>query len=296
MLWAPSVTLAQFVGVQYGPRAFAAAPIGTQAIDIKADYMDMAIDLDGRLLSGLDNTSKAVYISYTRYFALFGKTASVLAALPFVDIDTQLQTPFGPVDGLSASGLTDPFLQFNIALIGQKPMDLKEFFTSEQGFAMTLHTGVRIPVGDYDSNSLLNTGANRFEYRFGFPMSYTWGTPTQQTALEFSPIFYFFEDNDDPFGADIIAQESAFQMEVHLVHDFSPAFWGSLNALRVQGAKTRTDGLLADNALDYTSVGFSVGGRLSRAVSYNFSYGERFNSKDGNDDGNLYRGGITFTF
>jgi hypothetical protein len=292
----PRESSAQFVGVQYGPRAFSNAPKGTNALDLKVDFMDMGIDLDGRLLQGLDNSSKALYLSYTRYFGLFGKTASVLFALPFVEIETELETPRGTFPGLSASGLTDPFLQFNIGLVGNESMDPQEFFTTEPGFGMTLHTGMRVPIGEYDADLPLNPGANRFEFRFGFPMTYTWGTPTQQTSLELSPIFYFFEDNDSPFGAARVSQNEALQIEAHVVHDFLPAFWGALNALRVWGGETETDGVRGDNALKYTSIGASLGGRLSRKLSYSFHYGFRFDSKDEADDGSLIRGGLTFTF
>jgi hypothetical protein len=292
-----STLLAQFLGVQYGPRAFANAPIGTQALDMKADYMDVSIDVGGRFLSSIDNTSKAVYLSYTRYFELFGKTASVLGAIPLVDIESTIQTTCcGDFDGLSTSGLTDPFIQFNVGLVGQKAMELKEFYSTEPGFAMSLHTGMRLPLGKYDSDSPLNVGANRFEYRVGLPMSYTWGTPTRQTAFEISPIVYFFQANSDPFGAFRLTQEPALQIEAHIVHDFLPALWGSLNALRVWGGETKTDGVKGNNSLDYTSVGFSIGGRLSRHLGYSMSYGERFNSKNDQDNGGLMRAGLTYTF
>ncbi|TNF77520.1 MAG: transporter [Acidobacteria bacterium] len=292
----PGESAAQFVGVQYGPRAFSNAPKGTNALDLKVDLMDMGIDLDGRLLQGLDNSSKALYLSYTNYFGLFGKTASVLFALPLVEIETELETSQGTFPGLSASGLTDPFLQFNIGLVGNESMGLEEFFATEPGFGMTLHTGVRLPFGEYDADSPLNPGANRFEFRFGFPMSYTWGTPTQQTSLELSPILYFFEDNDRPFGAARVSQNEALQIEAHLVHDFVPAFWGALNAMRVWGGATETDGIKGDNALRYASIGASLGGRLFKKLSYSFHYGFRFDSKDEADDGSLIRVGLTYTF
>jgi hypothetical protein len=299
LLAMPTTLLAQFLGVQYGPRAFAHAPVGTRAIDMKVDYMEVNIniDIDGSVLSGIDNTSKAVYVSYVQYFEFFGKTASVLGAIPLVDIKSTIATNCcGSFPGLSVRGLTDPFVQFNIGLIGQQAMDAKEFFTTEPGFAMTLHTGVRLPFGKYDSNSPLNPGSNRFEYRMGLPMSYTWGTPTKQTSIELSPVFYFFDANSKPFGASRLSQDPALQIEAHIVHDFSPAFWASFNALRVRGGKTTKDGVKSDNPLDYAGVGFSFGGRLSRNWGYSFSYGQRYNSKNEEDDGGLIRAGMTFTF
>ena len=215
----PAPSVAQFVGVQYGPRAFSSAPVGTQALDIKYDRMSIGIGVDGTLLTGIKNESNAAYLSYTRFFSLWGKSASFLVALPYVDIASSVTTTCcGTFPGLSTSGFSDPFLQFNVPLVGGEALTPREFFTTEPGLNVTLHAGMRPPIGDYDSSSPLNTGANRFEFRIGLPISRTWGTPTKQTSLEFVPAAYFFEDNDDPFGARNLRQDPAFQMEFHATH------------------------------------------------------------------------------
>jgi hypothetical protein len=297
VLTVPSPASAQFVGVQYGPRAFASAPPGTQALDLKYDRMSIGIGVDGTLLTGIKNESNALYLSYTRYFRLWGKSASFLIALPYVDVASSVSTTCcGTFPGLSTSGLSDPFLQFNMPLVGGEALSLEEFFTTEPGLNVTLHTGLRPPTGKYDASSPLNAGANRFEFRIGLPVSYTWRTPTKQTSLEVVPNLYFFEDNDDPFGAGTIAQDPAFQMEFHVTRDFSKAVWGAINLIYVTGGATESDGVPGMNSLNYTGTGVSLGMRLSRSLSGSVSYGIPLETKHASRDGNQVRAGFTYTF
>jgi hypothetical protein len=160
---------------------------------------------------------------------------------------------------------------------------------------MSLHTGVRIPVGEYNPESPLNVGGNRFEYRVGLPFSHTWGVPTKQTSIEIDPIFYFFLDNDDPYGGGTVSQDPVLQIEGHVVHDLMPALWGAVNALYVVGGETTADGVPADNALDYASIGASVGGRLSKSLGYKLTYATRFYSQNTANSGGLWRFGLTYT-
>lgn len=296
LMWALPAS-AQFLGVQYGPRAFSAAPEGTQALTLTFDKMDIGIGVNGSVLSSINNTANTTTLSYSRYFDLFGKTASLTAAVPFVNIRSELVTTCcGVIPGISESGVSDPYVQFNLPLIGGEIMSPKEFFTTEPGFSLTLHSGLRVPLGDYDPASPINSGANRYEFRVGLPMNYTWGTPTKQTTLEFVPVAYFYSDNDQAFGGGTMSQDTAYQFELHITHDFSPAFWGAINMMHLAGGETTTNGVADNNALNYTSSGVSVGGRLSKSLSYTISYGHRLSSKNASDDGNLAHIALSYIF
>lgn len=296
MVGSTSTAMAQWTGVQYGPRAFSDAPVGTQAFAFTYDRTDIGIGINPDTRSSVDTVSDAVYFSYTRYFDLGGKSASVLVSIPFVSIESTVNIGNESYPGLSEKGMTDPFLQFNYPLIGGDTKTLQEFFQTEPGFAMSLHTGVRVPLGKYDSSTPLNVGANRFEFRLGLPMSYTRGTPTKQTSFEFIPVVYFFEDNDDPFGATNISQDSAYQLEFHLTHDFSPAVWGAVNAIHVWGGETTTDGEAGNNDFDYWGASATVGMRLSQSLSASATYGGPLKTKNANQDGNQFKIGLTYTF
>jgi hypothetical protein len=293
----PLSASAQFSGVQYGARGFSEAPPGTQAFALTYDRVSIGIGVNPDTRSSIDTTTESLYMSYTRFFNLGGKTASILVSIPYVSIESSLVTECcGTFPGLPADGITDPYMQFNYMLIGGEAKSPQEFFKSEPRFQMSIHTGVRVPLGKYDSSSPLNVGANRFELRLGLPMSYTWGTPTEQTSVELVPVVYFFEDNDDPFGAGKVAQDEAFQLEFHLTRDFSPAIWGAINVIHVWGAETTTDGVLGNNDLEYTGGSFTLGTRLSRSSSISATFGKPLKLKSGNNDGNQFKLGYTYAF
>ncbi len=288
---------AQFVGVQYGPKAFSWAPAGTNVLAFGMDKMDMTIGLNGAILSAINIKSTSYTLTYGRYFALGGKSAQFSVSVPFVDIGTGVVTTCcGTCPALSANGITDPYLQFSVALIGGESLSPREFVQKEPGFVLSFMAGARVPLGKYNSASPINVASNRFEYRFGLPMSYTWGTPGQQTAVEFTPVVYFFQENDDPFGARLLELDPVIQLEAHVSKDFGKGFWGALNAVHVRGGATSTDGLHANNDLAYSSVGFSLGGRLSRQIGFSVTASRRLSSKSDLDDGNFFRLGLNYTF
>ena len=293
----PLSASAQFTGVQYGARGFSQAPPGIQALALTYDRTSIGIGINPDTRTSIDTISESVFLSYTRYFELGGNTASILISIPHVSLESSISTECcGTFPGLSADGITDPFIMFNYMLIGGEAKELQEFFQSEPGFQMSLHTGIRVPLGEYDSSSPLNVGANRFEFRLGLPMSYTWGTPTKQTSVEFAPVLYAFGDNDDPFGGGEVSQDEAFQLEFHLTRDFSQAIWGSLNLIHVWGAETITNGVPGNNDLEYTGAGITFGMRFSASSSISATYGAPLDVKLGNADGSQFKLGYTFTF
>lgn len=297
MVGSMSTAFAQWTGVQYGPRAFSDAPVGTQAVALTYDRTSIGLGLSPDLPLSVDTVSNSLYLSYTRYFDLGGKSASILISVPYVSIESTINTGCcGSFPGLSTDGITDPYIAFNYPLIGGNTKSPQEFFLTEPGFAMSLHTAMRIPLGKYDSSSPINVGTNRFEFRLGLPMSNTWGTPTKQTSIELIPVVYLFEDNDDPFGASNISQDPAYQLEFHLTHDFSPAFWGSLNALHVWGGETTTDGVAAGNDFDYWGASVTLGARFSRSLSATVTYGGPISTDLPDADGNQFKIGLTYTF
>jgi hypothetical protein len=80
------------------------------------------------------------------------------------------------------------------------------------------------------------------------------------------------------------------------VHDFSPAFFGSLNVAQVWGGGTTTDGVTNFNGVNYSSIGFTLGGRLSRQIGYGAFIARRLSSKSDLDSGYVIRLSLNYSF
>jgi hypothetical protein len=81
----------------------------------------------------------------------------------------------------------------------------------------------------------------------------------KRTALEMSNNLYFFTKNDDVRGADYRQQDPLYVLENHLTHNFSPKFWGSLDARYQYGGAVATDGVSDHSWTNALGGGFSLG-------------------------------------
>ena len=59
-----------------------------------------------------------------------------------------------------------------------------------------------IPIGEYDSDKVVNMGLNRWYGRFALPIKYHFGvfSPGYMSSLELIPSVWLFAENDDFVG------------------------------------------------------------------------------------------------
>lgn len=293
---APHAAFGQSFGIHYGPRSFTPAPLGTNAIDVKYEHLDTSIGNSGYVFQGFNIKTDTALISYTHYFNFFGKTAAVVASLPYVMLEGDLELSSGTIDVFDEGGITDPYFQFYTPLVGADGLELESFVRKEPGFIAGIFGAARPPIGEYDSSKPANPGSNRWELRVGMPIQYIIGLPTQQTTFEFVPVLYFFEDNGDTMGGDTVGQDPLLHLEAHITRDFNRMFWGSLNTLYAVGGKTTLNGAEQDDKLEYLGGGCTIGARLTRSIGANVSVGTDIWTKSDAAEGNWIRASITTTF
>jgi hypothetical protein len=296
----PSTLRAQ----QYGIRSFAIAPEGLNVVSLMWEHQDVSLDATGSILfKDADVKINALSLTYSRYFALFGKTAQVNIALPYVFIDAATGTTFTrpPLQGqrleADPEGLADPYAHFAVALIGGQSVSAEEFAGHEPGFALHGLVAVRPPLGKYSADLAMNAGQNRWEFRVGLPMTQQWGKPGYQTSLEFIPVVAFYTDNDDPFGSDRMEQDSLVHLEAHAIRDIIPGLLAvGLDANYVFGGKTSIDGVASDNKQNYWTMGVGASGRLSRAIGWTAIYSRAVSATDALDNSNWFRVILNYSF
>jgi hypothetical protein len=150
------------------------------------------------------------------------------------------------------------------------------------------------PVGEYDDKKLVNLGQNRWFGRFALPLKYHWGafTPGYRRSFEITPSVWLFDKNDDFLGQKL-ENDPMWQLEAHLTRDFTPNFYGSLDALYRNGFQSEFDGVKVGDKLDVGSVGFT----LNYQVNDNFAIRTGYSSNvfgDSDLDTSMFR--IQFVF
>ena len=209
-------------------------------------------------------------VGYSRSFSLFGRTAVGSILVPVGAID-------GGAGGFlfsledSARGFGDPVLQLDLNLIGAPAMPkMPDLLRFEPDFTLDLVFTLGIPVGEYDEDSPVNIGQNRWYGRVGMPLMFSlddW-VPGRRTTLEFTPAVWLFGDNDDFFGPSLFSNNTTlendflFQLDAHLTRDFTDDFWGSLDAVWYHGGES-TIGNLSGGKLNDLGVGFTFGYQIN---------------------------------
>jgi hypothetical protein len=220
----------------------------------------------------LDFEAEVVIVGYARIFSLFDRSAmlAVLQPMGRVAVDTTLA---GLGMSQRATGFGDPMLEFTLNVVGPPPIkDIPALLRYEPGFSLDLLVDVAFPVGEYDEDSTVNLGQNRWFGRLGAPIVWQLGpwVPGQRTTLELLPSLWLYGDNDDLAGS-TLETDPKFQIEGHLTRDLTETFWGSLDTTWVTGGKSTVDGHAGDS-LDNLGLGFTLGYQLSESNQLTVGY------------------------
>ncbi len=149
-------------------------------------------------------------VGYSRSFSLFGRTAVGSILAPVGTVEGGVGGFLFSQDG-SARGFGDPLLQLDVNLIGAPAMEkMPDLLRYEPDFTLDLVFTLGIPIGEYDADSPVNIGQNRWYGRVGVPMMISLGdwVPGRRTTLEFNPSVWLFGDNDDFYSQDLFSNNS----------------------------------------------------------------------------------------
>ena len=290
-----------------GARAYWKGRQGTQGVSIQ--YLDLDLQAsDSRQFApgqyvypGADVEATLFIASYARHLVLFDRQSALLFGVAggSVDVAGSANSSISPTPGVayseSASGYADPFIQLDVNLFGTPPLkrnfDLLDY---EPTWTIDVATMLALPIGEYDSDKLVNLGQNRWFGRVALPVKYHFGvfSPGYMKSFEVIPSVWLFDENDD-FMGETLENEPLWQVEAHLTSDFTPSFWGSLDLLYRGGFQSEINGVEAGEELDIGDLGFT----LNFQVNDNLGIRTSFSSNvfgDSNLDTSMVRLGLVY--
>lgn len=224
------------------PRAYSVSPVGVNFLvaGIARSSGDLSFDPTVPI-EDANATLKAAVLGYARSLDVFGRSASVAVAVPYI---------WGPLEGrvlgefqsIRRSGLGDPTVRFAINLWGAPALRTPEFVKYRQKTAIWASIVLLAPLGQYDSNKLINIGSNRWAAKPELGISRRVGR------------WYF----DIYSGVWIIGTNSNYQGRVrtqdpigsgqfHLSYNLKPRMWAAFDANFYFGGRTYVDGLANAN-------------------------------------------------
>ena len=268
----------QIVSAQdLSPRAYVITPLHSNAITLTWSFYDGSINYNGALpVSGATGTYSVPIFSYYHAFSFFGRSANVVAALPYAAGNFQ-GTVMGAGTHLNRSGLLDSVYRFSVNLKGGPAMPVEKYVKWKQKVLLGVSLKVVAPTGQYDPTKLINWGTNRWSFKPEFGYSQRWGG---KWVLDGYFGVWFFTTNSDFWSRNIYFEGTRSQsqspigaLEGHLSYDFKPRLWASLDGNFWFGGKTTVNGVQDPLSEEKNSrIGGTVAIPITRHQSLKFSY------------------------
>jgi hypothetical protein len=192
-----------------------------------------------------------------------------------LDVDTAVQAR-APRSGT--------MIEVGVNVIGPKAIEsIPDLLRYEPGFSVDLIGDVAFPIGEYDSDQVLNLGQNRWYGRVGAPIVWQLGpwVPGKRTTLEALPSLWFFGDNDRYIGK-TLSTDPLLQLEGHLTRDLTEDFWVSFDTTWVVGGKSTIDGV-DGSSLANLGIGLTLGYQLTDNLGLTGGYMATVNDDDSDD-------------
>ncbi len=235
------------------------------------------------VLPGANVAATLAIGGYAKIFPLFGRSALVAVLVPMGRISGDVTV--GAVEsGQDASGFGDPLVEFNINVIGPKPIrNIPDLLRYEPGLSVDLIADIVFPIGEYDAEQPLNIGQNRLYGRVGAPIVWQLGpwVPGRRTTLEFLPSLWLFGNNNDFVGS-TLETDPMFQLEGHMTRDLVEGLWASLDGMWLTGGKSIIDGDEGES-LNNVGAGATLGYQINDKLQLTTSYMATLNDSDPDD-------------
>ncbi len=267
-LGAPAVCAAQ----DLEPRRWTHLPVGTDVFGVGYAFTtgDLSFDPVLRIEDATVDVHTAV-ASFTHYFALGDRTARVDVVVP-----AQSGRWEGRLDGAPRSvnrdGLADPTVRLSANLFGAPALAGQEFaaYRKEHPVQTTLGAAleVRVPLGQYYEDKLINLGSNRFAFGTQLGALHTRG----EWSYELTGSMIAYTDNDEFFGGNELEQDPLFAAQAHVVKTFGPAWWLSLGAAYGWAGESSINGVEKGDDKSLLYFGPAFGFRIGESQSLRCAY------------------------
>jgi len=257
------------------PRAYVITPVHSNAIILAYNFYDGGLDTGPLPISATGKYSVPIF-SYYHAFSFFGRSANVVASLPYAFGNFQGTAPGAGVS-IYRSGLLDSVFRVSVNLKGGPAMPLQKFMKWKQKLLLGASLKVVAPTGQYDPTKLVNWGTNRWSFKPEFGYSQRW---RGKWILDGYFGVWFFTTNPEFFSRNAFfsgtrnqTQSPIGAFEGHLSHDFKPRMWASLDGNFWFGGTTSVNGV--QNPFTYLTssrIGGTVSVPITKHQSLKFAY------------------------
>jgi hypothetical protein len=132
----------------------------------------------------------------------------------------------GPFGNVQTWGFTDPSITFHANFFGAPALRLEEYPKATPQTYSSFHLTVNAPLGSYDSNSSVNTGANRWAFTPVLNLDIT-----RDKGVSWIDLYAggrFVTDNNAFQGSNVLSQRPLGVLTVHYSHNIGKKMWAAI--------------------------------------------------------------------
>ena len=239
------------------PRAYSNAPVGLNFLILGYAYTTGDVSLDTSLpIEDAKVSTHSALLAYARSFGVWGNSGKIDLVLPYAWLSGSTKVA-GRSVATEVSGLGDPQVRLSYLVYGGPALTVEQFPSYEPDLIIGVSLAIRAPLGQYDSERLVNIGTNRWSFKPEIGISKTWGPVT----LELAPSVTFYTDNDD-FRGRTLQRDPLYAVQGHVIYHTSFGLWAAFDATYYGGGRTTLDGIEGESQQDVR-----VGGTLAIPIN-----------------------------
>ena len=241
------------------PRAYAPTPVGLNFLIGGYAYSEGDVGTDPSVpLTDTEVKLNSAVVAYVRTLDLWGRSGKFDIILPYSWADGSAKLA-GEGRARKVSGFNDPRLRFSMLLYGAPALSLEAFRDYTPDVIVGTSLEITPPLGQYDSDKLLNIGTNRWSFKPELGVSKAWGPLT----FEFATGLRFYTDNNDFLDGRTLEVEPIYSVQGHLIYSVTPGIWLGLNALYYTGGRAIIDGR-EGQSLENARIGLTLALPINR--------------------------------
>lgn len=236
------------------PRSYVNTPVGINFLLAGYAYSEGGLSTDGASpLKDAEIEMHTGLFAYARSLDIWGKSGKMDVIVPYSDLSGNAMVNGERIER-NVSGFYDPRFRFSVNLLGAPALSLKDFANYQQDLIIGTSLQVSAPLGDYESEKLVNLGNNRWFFKPDIGISKAFGAIT----LELSAGALFYTRNDNFFGGKTLDQDPVYTTQLHATYLFGKGIWGALSGTYDFGGQTTVDKVEKNDSLDNSRIGATL--------------------------------------
>jgi hypothetical protein len=236
------------------PRMYSNAPVGLNFLVAGYTYTDGGVSVDPSVpLEDGDIEVQTTGLGYARVLDVLGRSGKIDVIVPYSWLSGSA-TFRGEPQEREVEGFGDPRLRFSLNVLGAPALSFEEFQHYEQDVIVGVSLQVTAPLGQYDSDRLVNIGTNRWTVKPEIGISKSW----KRLTLELATSVAFYSENDDFFGDRKLEKDPLYSIQAHAIYSIWRGVWAAFDFTYYGGGEATIDDVEAGERQENTRVGATL--------------------------------------